>query len=327
MKWHLNQIHLLQSLSLTAAFLRSHRRSLAALALLVAIAVLIAAWTVKRRAEREFEAARALSEERAFAPFEKDVRRATGGAGVRLIQSSGGARGLARLNGSVFAATGAGLVEYGEDGRMKRRYTTLDGLPESDLTSIAVFNSKLFIGSRSQGLIVFDGKRFERYRWIDRDAQAVTVLLENRGRLLVGTFAGGLLEFDGGRFREIKISAASGSERDLSDRLIDKTSLAAARGTDHRGAESDQEGQSRVAGINCLIADGARLFIGTFADGLRINDSAAGGGWSHFTIADGLPSNRVVGVVVNGDQLIVASDFGVAAADVNQILNNSDSSQ
>ena len=296
MKWQLNQINPLQSSAPAAAFLRSHRRLLAAVALLIAVAVVIAAWTVKRRAEREFEAARASAEERPFAPFEKDLRRAFAGDGVRLIQSSGATRGLARLNGSVFAATDGGLVEFGEDGKMKRRYTTLDGLPESDLTSIAVFNSKLFIGSRSQGLIVFDGKRFERYRWTDRDAQAVTVLLEDRGRLLVGTFAGGLLEFDGGRFREIK-------------------------------AESDQESQRRVAGINCLIADGARLFVGTFADGLRINDSAAGGGWSHFTIADGLPSNRVVGVVVNGDQLIVASDFGVAAADVNQILDSSDSSQ
>src|SRR5262249_27890072 len=230
MKWQLNQINPLQSSAPAAAFLRSHRRLLAALALLIAIAVVIAAWTVKRRAEREFEAARASAEERPFAPFEKDLRRATGGDGVRLIQSSGATRGLARLNGSVFAATDGGLVEFGEDGKMKRRYTTLDGLPESDLTSIAVFNSKLFIGSGSQGLIVFDGKRFERYRWTDRDAQAVTVLLEDRGRLLIGTFAGGLLEFDGGRFREIKISAASGSGPGLISEPTDQVTLVTARG-------------------------------------------------------------------------------------------------
>jgi ligand-binding sensor domain-containing protein len=296
MKLQLNQINLFQSPSRAAAFLKLRRRPLAALALLIAIAVLIVAWTVKRRAEREFEVARMLLEERSLAPFEKDARRDFAGGGVRLIQSSRATRGLNRFNGSVFAATDGGLVEFGEDGKMRRRYTTLDGLPESDLTSIARFNSKLFIGSRSQGLIVFDGKRFERYRWTDRDAQAVTVLLEDRGRLLVGTFAGGLLEFDGRRFREIK-------------------------------AESEQEGQRRLAGINCLVADGSRLVVGTFADGLWVNDSGAGGGWSHSTIADGLSSNRVVGVVVNGDQLIVASDFGVAAASVNQIINNSNSSQ
>jgi hypothetical protein len=32
-------------------------------------------------------------------------------------------------------------------------------------------------------------------------------------------------------------------------------------------------------------------------------------------VADGLPSNRVVGLVADGDQLIVASDFGVAVSD------------
>jgi len=285
MKWPLNQINLLPTPARAAAFLKS-RRFLIALASLIALAGLILGWTVKRRADREFEAARELSEGRAFARFEKDARQAFAGDVVKLIQSSRATRGLAQFNGSVFAATDGGLVEFDEEGKTKRRYTTLDGLPESELTSIAVFNSKLFIGSRSQGLIVFDGKRFERYRWTDRDAQAVTVLLEYRGRLLIGTFAGGLLEFDGGRFREIK-------------------------------AESEQEGQGRLAGITCLVADGARLFVGTFDDGLWINDA---GRWSHFTVADGLPSNRVVGVAPDGDQLIVASDFGVA-------VNNNDSPQ
>ncbi|MGH9754118.1 MAG: hypothetical protein ACREA2_15175, partial [Blastocatellia bacterium] len=87
MKWPLNQINLLASPALVETILRHKGRLLAALALLVAIAVLIVAWMIKRRVDREFEAARALSEERAFVPFEKDARRATGGDGVELIQS------------------------------------------------------------------------------------------------------------------------------------------------------------------------------------------------------------------------------------------------
>lgn len=102
MKWPLNQIDLLASPALVEAFLRRKGRLLAALALLFAIAVLIAAWTVKRRADREFEAARALSEERAFVPFEKDARRATGGDGIELIQSSRATRG-ADLSGGMEA--------------------------------------------------------------------------------------------------------------------------------------------------------------------------------------------------------------------------------
>jgi len=312
MKWPLNQIKPLPRPAQAVAFLKRRRRSLIALASLIAIAALIIGWTVKRRADREFEAARALSEGRAFAPFEKDAMRAFAGDEVKLIQSSRATRGLAQFNGSVFAATDGGLVEFDEEGKAKRRYTTLDGLPESDLTSVAVFNSKLFIGSSSQGLIVFDGKRFERYRWTDREAQAVTVLLEDRGRLLIGTFAGGLLEFDGGRFREIKISAASGSERGPINGPTDQVALATARGADPRRTKSEQEGQRRLAGITRLIADGARLFVGTFADGLWVNDSDR---WSHFTVVDGLPSNRVVGIVADGNQLIAATDFGLAVSD------------
>jgi ligand-binding sensor domain-containing protein len=311
MKWPLNQIEPLPTPAQAVTFLKRSRRSLIALASLIAIAALIVGWTVKRRADREFEAARALSEAQEFAPFEKDAMQAFAGDEVKLIQSSRAIRGLAQYNGSVFAATDGGLVEFDEEGKIKRRYTTLDGLPESDLTSVAVFNSKLFIGSGSQGLIVFDGKRFERYRWTDRDAQAVTVLLEDRGRLLIGTFAGGLLEFDGGRFREIKISAASGGERGPINGPADQVTLATARGADPRRTKSEQEGQRRLAGITRLIADGARLFVGTFADGLWVNDSDR---WSHFTVVDGLPSNRVVGIVADGDQLIAATDFGLAVS-------------
>lgn len=288
MKWPLKQIKPIPAR--IAAFLRGRRRWLMALSLLMAGAVLVAAWEIKRRAEREIDAARASLESQSFVPFKKDVRRAFAGNEVRLIQSSRSVRCLAQFNGSVFAATDGGLVEFERDGRVRRRYTTLDGLPESDLTSISAFNSKLFIGSRSQGLIVFDGERFERYRWADRDAQAVTALIEDRGRLLVGAFAGGLLEFDGRRFKEIK----AGLDR------------------------------KRLAGINRLVVNGSRLFVGTFNDGLWIND---GGRWAHFTIADGLPSNRIVGVVAEGERLIVASDFGVAAASLDRLLNDADSSQ
>src|SRR5215510_3650745 len=313
MKWPLDQIKPLPTTAQAVEFLLNRRgRSLMALATLIAIAALIVGWTVKRRADREFEAARALSEGRAFDPFERDAMRGFDGDEVKLIQSRRATRGMAEFNGSVFAATDGGLVEFDEEGKIKRRYTTLDGLPESDLTSVAVFNSKLFIGSSSQGLIVFDGKRFERYRWTDRDAQAVTVLLEDRGRLLIGTFAGGLLEFDGGRFREIKISAASGSGRGPINGSTDQVTPTTARRTDPRRTESEQEGQRHLAGITRLIADGARLFVGTFADGLWVNDSDR---WTHFTVADGLPSNRVVGIVADGDQLIAATDFGLAVGD------------
>jgi ligand-binding sensor domain-containing protein len=304
MKRTLNQIHSIPSRAQATAYLRSHRRWLMALALLIAITAIGVAWETKRRAEREFDAARATAGDRSMARFEKSIQRAFTGDQVRLIQSSRAVRGIARFDGSIFAATEGGLVEFEEDGKLKRRYTVLDGLPESDLTSIAVFDSRLFLGSRSKGLIVFDRKRFERYRWTDRNAQAVTALVENMGRLLIGTFAGGLLEFDGKGFTEIKVDLDQGRS----------------------------QGQKRLAGINCLIVAGSRLFVGTFADGLWVSDTGGANapnmrGWAHFAVADGLPSNRIVGVAPDGDRLFVASDFGVAVAQADQLRNGFDSSQ
>jgi ligand-binding sensor domain-containing protein len=153
----------------------------------------------------------------------------------------------------------------------------LDGLPESDLLSLAAFNSKLFIGTRTQGLVEFDGSQFRGYRWTDRTLQSIDALFADDGRLLIGTRAGGLIAFDGHQFKEL------------------------TAGTEHK----------RLLEINLLSKDGARLFVGTFAGGLWMEE---GGRWSHFTTADGLLSNRIVGVAVAGQNLFVATDFGLTIA-------------
>jgi ligand-binding sensor domain-containing protein len=247
---------------------------MAVIALCVAVAVVLTAWTVRRQASREFDAARAASERSAFIPFERERRQASVGVGITLVQSRRGVRDLARFNEAWFVATEGGLLELNEEGRLQRALTVLDGLPESDLLCLAVFQSKLYIGTRSQGLAVFDGRRFERIRWTDRKVQAVTALAEDGGRLLAGTFAGGLLEFDGRQFKELKPDAG------------------------------------RIAGITTILRDESRLMLGTFADGLW---TVEGGRWRHFTVADGLPSNRVVALSAERGRLLVATDFGVAA--------------
>lgn len=260
-----------------------HSRQLVVGLLLLQIAVVIAvAWQTKRRTERELDTARAQAAQQAFVPFEKRTLASFTGEGIALMQSCSATRSLARFNDSYFAATDGGLVELSAEGKLKRRFTVLDGLPESDLTTLAEFGGQLFIGTRSQGMVAFDGSRFTLYRWTDRKAQAVTALLEENGRLLVGTFAGGLLDFDGKQFRELKAT------------------------------------DKRLNGIDRLAADAVRLFVGTFADGLWVSE---GSRWRQFTVADGLPSNRVVGVVVNGEQLLVATDFGVAAKAIKSLFD------
>jgi ligand-binding sensor domain-containing protein len=270
--------------------LKTVRRCVVGLLLVQLIAVAIAAWQIKRQAQRELEAARAGVERQAIVPTDRKMLQPISGEGIKLMQNSKAVRSLARFNDSYFAATDGGLVQLSPEGKCKRRFTVLDGLPESDLTALSAFGSQLFIGTRSQGLVSFDGTRFTAYRWADRKVQAITSLVEDRARsggLLIGTFAGGLLEFDGKQFRELKAE------------------------------------QKRIAGIETLSADGTQLFVATFSDGLWMNEA---GRWSHLTIADGLPSNRVIGVVVSGEQLIVATDFGIATATANQTLNAAEAS-
>ncbi|MCI0665958.1 MAG: hypothetical protein L0220_33300, partial [Acidobacteria bacterium] len=289
MKWPLNQFAALLAPSPARPILNQKRRGLIVAAILMLLAVAILALYVKHQAQRQLDAARIELERSSLIPFEKQARRAIAHNGIKLIQNSKNVRDLAQFNNSYFAATDGGLVEFDPDGKLRRHYTVLDGLPESDLTCLAPFNSKLFIGTRSRGLAVFDGRYFEGYRWPNRNTQAITVLLEDRGRLLIGTFAGGLLEFDGSKFKEIKAGA-------------------------------DRE---RLMGINCLVADGSRLYVGTFADGLWIKEAA---GWSRYSATEGLLSNRVVGVAASGESLIIATDFGLSAASITHLANSGDSS-
>ncbi|MFL6332866.1 MAG: hypothetical protein ACJ754_05910 [Pyrinomonadaceae bacterium] len=207
--------------------------------------------------------------------------------GVRLFQSTRSVRAVARFREAYFAATDGGLVELSTAGEVRRRFSVLDGLGESDLTCLAVYGARLYIGTRSKGLLAFDGEQFERYWWPGRDAQSVTALLEDQGKLLVGTFAGGLLEFDGDGFREL------------------------------RAGESGE----RLEAVTSLVRAGPRLYVGTFGKGLWLTE---GGRWAHFTSADGLKSDRVVAVVESGDEVFVASDFGLAAARADGLVLNSE---
>lgn len=206
-------------------------------------------------------------------PFTKTVRAPINNQQIQIWQSTQNARGVARFRGSVFAATDGGLLQLTEDGKLTRHFTVLDGLTESDLTCLTVFQDRLFIGTRSTGLLTFDGEQFENYVWRHRATKSVNALLTGDGALLIGTFAGGLIEFDGSRFREIKAENHS------------------------------------LGGVNFLGAESQKLFVGTFDNGLWMREA---GRWRHFTMAEGLPANRVVGVAANGDNIFVGTDLGVA---------------
>jgi ligand-binding sensor domain-containing protein len=255
------------------------KRSSIAFVILALAGAFTCAWVIRQRAERSLAKERSQLENKNVIPFEHKSYSPINNPAITIWQSYKATRAIEKFNDSIFVATDGGLVEFGPDGKLLHHYTTLDGLPESDLLSLASFNSKLFIATRTSGLVAFDGTRFEGYRWTDRASQSIDALLADSGRLLIGTRAGGLIAFDGSQFKEIKAE------------------------------------DKRILEITFLSRSGVRLFVGTFADGLWTEESAR---WSHFTTADGLLSNRVVGVVADEDNLFVASDYGLATTQIGQ---------
>ena len=258
------------------------RKSLVVLLISILFVSLIGLWRIKDRAQRELEKERVRLERQDIIPFEKRLRPSFASKELTVWQGFRDSRAVVGFKESYFVATDGGLVELAPSGKFLRHYSVLDGLPESDLLSLASLGEKLFIGTRTQGLVAFDGERFERYRWTDRVPQAISVLLKEANQLLIGTTAGGLIQFDGQQFREIKV------------------------GADHK----------RLFGINYLAKKGARLFVGTFADGLWVEEGAR---WFQFTVADGLLSNRIVGVAANTEHLFIASDYGLTVAPLSRL--------
>jgi ligand-binding sensor domain-containing protein len=259
-----------------------HRKLLTGLTALLLPVCLFGAWRVNRDAQMRLARAHAQLERADVIPFEVITRPALDRPGIQLWQDTSRAHAVARFRDNYFVATDGGLLAVSPTGQVVRHYTVLDGLPESELTCLAAWQGRLYIGTRTQGLAAFDGARFESYRWTGRKPQAITALSASADGLLVGTFAAGLAEFDGREFRALRPGA---DERDL-------------------------------PAINCLVRDGARLYVGTFADGLWLNEADR---WQHFTTDTGLPSNRVVGVVADGARVLVATDFGLASAPLSSL--------
>ena len=251
------------------------RKTLLLSLVLALIAGLVGVWQVKQRADQQLSEERARRDKQNFIPYEQKLLKPISSKAIEIWQNHQTPRAIVGFNDAYFVASDGGLIELDRTGKLVRHFTVLDGLPESDLLSLAVFNSKLFIGTRTEGLVEFNGSQFRGYRWTDRTPQSIDALFADEGRLLIGTRAGGLIAFDGRDFKEL------------------------TAGTEH----------TRLLEINYLSKAGARLFAGTFADGLWIEE---GGRWSHFTTADGLLSNRVVGVAVAGQNLFVATDFGLS---------------
>ncbi|HEV8482064.1 MAG TPA: hypothetical protein VGV87_00790 [Blastocatellia bacterium] len=208
----------------------------------------------------------------------KDLR-PTPADGYTICLNASAVRAVATFKGTQYLATSGGLVALNDGGDVKRRYTTLDGLPDNDLTALAAFGDRLFVGTSAAGLVGFDGNGFKAYRFTKPRAARVITLVATESELLIGTLDGGLLQYNGESFSR----AVNG-----------------ATGADFKSATA-------------LLPVASRLYIGTQDQGLYIWREAH---IEHVGVSDGLPSPHVTGLAAlpNGS-IAIATDFGVVSLD------------
>ena len=213
---------------------------------------------------------------------EESRLRAPATDGLSLYLNAADVRAAVDFNGGTYLATSGGLVALDGDDTVKRRYTTFDGLPENDLTALAVFRDRLFIGTASSGLIAFDGSAFTGYGFKKPKATRVSVLRATGTELLIGTIDGGLFEYDGERFSR-RLNSATGAD---------------------------------FSRVTALLDLDSRLYIGTQDRGLYVWREAH---IDHLDTNSGLPSPHVTALSALPSRLedegviAVATDFGVVA--------------
>lgn len=258
--------------------LKANKRGLTIAAIGIALLLVAAIFFYVFKFNSRIDEERAQLEAAARVEVQVTQLRAPATDGFTAYLDASEVRAIAEFAGQRYLATSGGLLVVDENGNLKRRYTTFDGLPENDLTTVAVFNNRLFIGTVGSGMIGFDGNAFTSYRFTKPKASRVNVLLATVSELLIGTLDGGLFEFDGQKFVR-RLNAATGAD---------------------------------FTRITALLASDSRIYIGTQDKGLYLWREAH---MEHFGTSEGLPSPRVTGLaeMPPGDAIAIATDFGVVA--------------
>ena len=149
--------------------------------------------------------------------------------GVDPIAASPGFRDIAAYKDTIAVSARAGLLLFDRNGALLHTYRAGIELPPAELGSIASgliagsAEPELFIATRGEGLLAFNGTRFNQILPADSGLRVVTsVLVLSSGRLLLGTERQGLLVFDGrrltpfdARLKAEHITALAGDEGNL----------------------------------------------------------------------------------------------------------------
>jgi ligand-binding sensor domain-containing protein len=150
-------------------------------------------------------------------------------AAVEPVAATPGFRDLATYKDLIAVSARAGLFLYRRDGVLVRSYRAGLELPPAELGPISVgvaigsAEPELFIATRGEGVLAFNGSRIRQILPDDPGLRIVTaVLVLDSGRVLIGTERQGLLVFDGrritpfhARLKSAHITALAGNDGDL----------------------------------------------------------------------------------------------------------------
>ncbi len=211
-------------------------------------------------------------------------------AGVEPIAANPGFRDMAAYKGMLVVSASAGLFLYDRHGALIRSYRTGIELPPAELGSITVgtvagsAEPEVFVATRGEGLLAFNGSQFRQILPADSGLRIVTsVLVLGSGRALLGTEREGVLVFDGRRLAPFQprlnsahITAIAGHDGDIWIGTLD-------RGVFHyRAGQLDNLTALPDPEVLSLAVDGEMAYAGTplgvveFRNGQRVRTLADG---------------------------------------------------
>ncbi len=201
--------------------------------------------------------------------------------------------------GRIWIGTANGVSCY--NGSTFKNYYDSNGLASNVVVCIYEDSSQdIWFGTSGGGLSRFDNERFTHYVENEKMGRQVYTLIQaHNNNMIFGTSNGGLTIFDGKYYSLVK-----GSSNFTSDKV--------------RTLNYDQD---------------STLWIGTIGDGaFKFNRQ----GFTHYTLADGLPSTNISAIVIDATKNIwfASSDSGISILDKqtgkfqkftenNGLLNNS----
>ena len=198
------------------------------LAIFVSVPLLATAFVFWRASHVKDEAAAEVLSKSEFPfriiPVDRSVP-----AAVEPVAASPGFRDIATYKETIAVSARAGLYLYDRSGALLHSYRAGMELPGAELGSLSVgiaadsAEPELFIATRGEGLLAFNGARFRQILPADSGLRDVTsVLVMGSGRILLGTERQGVLVFDGhrlapfhARLKTAHITALAGNDGDI----------------------------------------------------------------------------------------------------------------